>query len=449
MTAILHLHLQALAQNKPGLLAISLDGDEWFGLPDELQDMSKHTELMKISKVTSNANAVGQPPFKKEKPKYRRIKVELSNALKVLYLDELEDFKIGNEYLGVVTEELRHDKRPNPTSTSEPKGPAASETEVGQLLKLLLEQKTEEEQKRSEVQSENKQEKQRCKLRDLKNLFLITEYDGKANAVQWIAQFEKECERLEVPNSLYVEALRMFIGKSLTDWYEGNVIKLCDQPWSDWRKAFVDTYTAKGWADVRSAFHFRHLGGSLIDYANAKERKLLEIDQKIPEKFRVYEIICGLPVEVQAKIDRDTETFSVLITKLRELDDAYEKRRKRDERPNAKEHGANGGKPNRRPEIDRGLAKELFVNKRPCSFCEAIGFKNNYHPIEKCKNKMKYDEMRESMRGKRREERQVNMNAATYTDSDLNSSQNSDYSQLSTSSSAISSVSKTSHRPKN
>lgn len=381
MSAVVHLHLQALAVNKAGLIAISLNGDDWFRVPDELQDTAKHTELMKISKVNSNASAVGQPPFKKEKPKYRRIRVELSAAVKPLYLDELDDFKIGNEYLDPVTEELRHDKKLSSSTGGVPKPLDPGDGEVSQLLRLLLEQKTEGERKRAEEQTERQNEKEYCKLRDLKSLFMIAEYDGKANADQWMIQFEKECGRLEVPSSLYVEALRMFIGKNLADWYEANAIKLNDREWTDWRKAFVETYTPKGWSDVRSALKFKHLGGSMIDYANTKERKLLEVDQTMPEKFRVYQIVCGLPTEVQARIDRETETFAGLIAKLRELNDAYD-RKKCDDRT-FKEN---------KLDISRSVADKLFAEKKPCPFCEAIGFRNNFHPLESCRNKQRYDQ---------------------------------------------------------
>ena len=453
---LLHLHIQALAVDRPGLIALSLNGENWFEVPTAIRDIGSHDELMKVSKVASNANAVKQPPFKPDKPKYRRIKIELTEEIRPFYLDAQFDFVINKEYLEETTEELRHDWKAKKMSgtiglnapNEEPRNDA-NDNDLGQLVRLLLSQKYEDDQKKEEREQERKKEKEFCKLRDLKKLFHLSEYDGKANAGQWMDSFERECRRLEVPVVLNVEALKMFIGKPLTDWYEGNAIKLSGKDWTEWKQSFIETYTAKGWSEVRSALHFRHLGGSLLDFANAKERKLLEVDRNMPEKFRVWEIVCALPNKAQRKIDRSTETFAALVAKLRELDDAYDKRRKkedrpyaREDRPFARERSSDDRKREWKREIDRDVAKNLFVVKKPCQFCEAIGFKNNFHPIDKCKNKMKYEEMKRTSKSVKQE---VNLNEAEDSETDLNSSQNSGCSQLS----ATSSTSKTSANSKN
>lgn len=64
-------------------------------------------------------------------------------------------------------------------------------------------------------------------LKSLKKcLFMVNDNNEKANATQWMIQFIKECERLEISEEMRSYALRMFIGKSLNDWYLSNTMKL-------------------------------------------------------------------------------------------------------------------------------------------------------------------------------------------------------------------------------
>ena len=374
----LHLHLQAIERDVPGLLGVSIDGEQWFAVPNNLQALTKHTELVAIKKVTSAASACMQPP------KYRRIKVPMTSKLLSTYFDEQFDFVIQENYLEEAGE-LRHSKL---NQSKPPPEPVRDAGEIQTLIKIMIEQRMQDDKDKIEKKEQKAREKKIVRLRDLQSLFVLSKYDGKANAIQWLAQFEEECTRLEIPDELKAEALKAFLEESLSDWYQSNVIKLGNASWTTWKEAFTDTYTARGWSEIRSAYGYRHVAGSMVDYANAKERKLLEIDKDMPEKYRVFLIVVNLPHEIQAKIDRKTETFAALVAKLRECDDGYEKKKKgeRSYKNNRWERS------DKKLDVDKAVASKLFVEKKPCPFCEAIGFKNNFHRLEVCKNKQRYDE---------------------------------------------------------
>lgn len=77
---------------------------------------------------------------------------------------------------------------------------------------------------------------------------------------------------------LRVEALRFFLIGSPKDWYETNLKKIGSANWPEWKRPFLIVFVEKGWSTVRRVFNLKYFACSLIDYALAKERLLLEID---------------------------------------------------------------------------------------------------------------------------------------------------------------------------
>ena len=408
MADLLHLHIEAQSEAVVHLRAVSQDGIEWYALPEEEKPLGQHKHLMTITKVKQAANDCSKVTGSQPKwPKYRRIKLIVTELLKELYFDAEGDLVVNGHYLEAIVEEFRHDRLPKQSEQQQQpinQNSTAENSDLKMILERLLGDKI-----------EAKKDRELVKLKDLKNLFMISEYDGKANAQQWLTQFIKECERLEISEPMRSEALKMFISKNLNDWYLGNTIKLAQSDWKGWKQSFTDTYSKKGWSEIRDAYRYQYYHGSLVDYANCKERKLLEADREMPEKYRVIQIVVGLPASVRDEIDREkTTTFADLVAKLREQEDSAKNKkhrdRKRDDfrRPNH-EKKSNEDKP------DPNVVADLFKKKKPCGFCEMIGFKNNFHRVEDCKNKTKYAEAvkqtkTKSYNSNKQQNKEVNLN---------------------------------------
>lgn len=448
MAEFLHLHIEAPSDSLVHLRAISGDGQLWFALPEDLKPIGVHKHLMTIAKVKqASADCVKITTTPPKWPKYRRIRVPITTELKPLFFDEEGDLCVYGRYPEELHGEFRHGRltkeavnNADQSSLNQSGLNAGSGLDFKKLLERLIDDK-----------AETKKEKELAKLKDIKNLFMVSEYDGRTNAAQWMNRFVKECERLEISDALRSEALRLFIGKNLNDWYQSNTIKLNQSDWSDWKKSFTDTYSKKGWSEIKEAYQFQYCSGSLIDYANTKERKLLEADRDMPEKYRVVQIVVGLPANVREKIDREkTTTFAELIAKLKEQNDPTEHKKHRDWKRN------NLVKHRQETKIDEKVAASLFVKKKPCEFCELIGFRNNFHRVEDCKNKAKYAaatrQTKPNSHNPQKTAREVNMNELAEPDTyDLNCCLDSSSSRDSSVSgrSTKSTRSKQSNKPKN
>lgn len=436
MANCLHLHIEARSETVVHLRAISEDGEQWFEVPAEEKPIGEHKHLMTLSKVkTAAADCVKITTNPPKWPKYRRIRVPITTELKPLYFDTEDDLCVAGHYPEAIHGEFRHDRMPK--QQEQPRGSNTNEnTDLRNLLERLIGER-----------AEASKDKELAKLKDIKNLFLISEYDGKSNATQWMTQFIKECERLEIGEPMRSEALKVFISRNLRDWYLSNVIKLDQADWSGWKKSFIETYSKSGWAEIREAFRLQYHSGSLIEYATSKERKLLETDREMPQKYRVIQIVLGLPANVQDKIDREkTTTFDELIKRLREQDEQADSPRYRDWKRNQ------FNKPKGEQKIDENVARSLFVKKQPCGFCEMIGFKKNFHRLEDCKNKMKYaaavKDSKAHANNSNRPPREVNLNEFAAELCGLGSSQNGGRSRESSDSDSSSS-STDSEPPKN
>lgn len=430
------MHIEAPSATIVHLRAVSLDAVQWYAVPTEEKPLGEHKHLMTIPKVKQAASDCTKITTTPERwPKYRRIKLPISDDLKKLYFDPEGDLVVNGHYLEEINEEFRHDRLPKASKQSA----QPSDEHTGQQntdLKALLERLVDN-------KIEVKKERELVKLRDLKNLFLINEYNGKANASQWMNQFIKECERLEISEAMRSEALRMFVGKNLNDWFLANAMKLQQDDWRGWKQSFTETYAKRGWSEIKDALLYQHYSGSLVDYANTKERKILEADREMPEKYRVIQIVIGLPAAVREEIDREkTTTFAELVAKLREQEDSvsWKKRTGRDRKQDDSKNW------NREKKPDDSVASKLFVKKKPCEFCEMIGFKNNYHRLEDCKNKAKYaaavKQSKSNDTGSSRSNREVHLNElVTAGLDDLNGGQKSGRRRDSSSSSSDSSSS--------
>ena len=143
-------------------------------------------------------------------------------------------------------------------------------------------------------------------LREVEQKFLINIFNGKQEASTWINVFEKECIRFKIfDGTTRVEVLKLFIDGNVKEWYSANLMKLSLSDWETWKKSFLLIYGKKTWSSIRTAFNYKYLFGSLIDFVLKKERLLFDADNRIPELFRIYQIVYSLPLEIQNKLERD------------------------------------------------------------------------------------------------------------------------------------------------
>lgn len=410
MSKEIHLHITSLddAGKEVVLFALSLDGERWFKVPKKFSALNDHKNLYEMSKVKNAAKACDK------KNKYRRIKVKIDAEVKALYLDAEEDFVIKDDYLEEILDDFRPRKM-NVTSTPQStiNQSTVKQTMAGDDQKQLLDFFLKKEQKQNDLSN----------LKNLISKMMIRKFDGKTNAKQWIESYENECTRLDIASgTLKVECLKSFLEDEIFDWYDANLLKFDNSDWSRWKQSFLDVYTIKGWGDVRHAYGFKYMFGSLVTYANAKEKKLLEADRNMPELYRVYLIVHGLPLDVQERLERDkTKDFQYLISKLAELDDTYLKKKSI--------HGVkneNTDKIKKSP-LDKEKPRTSTTDKEACKFCIGCGFNNNYHPLERCWNKSMFDEARKRNREKRTK-RDVNVAEVDQEHSSESSVSDSEYS---------------------
>ncbi|KAA5654847.1 hypothetical protein F3G58_32100, partial [Pseudomonas aeruginosa] len=102
------------------------------------------------------------------------------------------------------------------------------------MLEKLLEKLQEQKQQKPEKQNLGKIAKD----------FIIEKFNGRnSNALQWIKDFNKECERFQInEDKQKIEILKNFLENASVDWYSCMLMKLTVQSeWSKWEKNFCET----------------------------------------------------------------------------------------------------------------------------------------------------------------------------------------------------------------
>lgn len=207
------------------------------------------------------------------------------------------------------------------------------------------------------------------KVVSLKNLtkdMVIEKFTGKMqNAESWMSLFERECTRMDIPEHRHPEALRLFIDGPAVDWY-AVALRLIGlgEPWTKWRRDFVESFGPKGWGEVASAYFYKYLRGSLSEYALRKIRLLLEVDPQMPVYTRINLVIIGLPPTIRDRIDRTSvETQNDLLSELNSLECYAEKLE---------------------PKNSSKSSPSDKSSRRQCSFCDKAGFPLRFHNSSSC-----------------------------------------------------------------
>lgn len=160
--------------------------------------------------------------------------------------------------------------------------------------------------------------KEAWKLESIEKKLVVGKFDGKSSAATFMSKFESECERFAVVlDGDKVRAFKHFLGDSPLKWYEYKETFLNLDNWTAWRESFLKAFGANGWDQLREAYRFRMKGGSFTDYACRKVKLLIEADPKLHESSLVNQIVIGIPLRYQEKIDRlEVESVDDLMAKL-------------------------------------------------------------------------------------------------------------------------------------
>lgn len=231
-------------------------------------------------------------------------------------------------------------------------------TTDGKLLEIL--------EKLSDKFNTNKEKY--TNLSGLTEKFVLKKFDNKTtNAKQWLQCFESECKRFDLNcNTQKISALRLFLNNSESDWYESMLIKhSLNSLWEIWRESFLDTFADKSWSSVIYALTYKHLSGSLLEYALKKERLLLEYNNNIDNRTLTDLIVTGLPTYVRSKLDRQEMTNPTILFNALQMHE--------DQNNNIK-----------RKVTEKNKSESEWRKKIPCQICYKIGKKNRFHSEDLC-----------------------------------------------------------------
>lgn len=245
-------------------------------IPEDLQPVQHHEEICKLKEFTLIKNSL------KKRHQTRSIWIKVTNEIKTVYCDDLENIMFNDQYLEESTGENL-----NAAITNDPENP------IIQILAKLVEN-----QEKTKTQNVGK----------IAEKFVLEKFSGRdTGAYEWMSMFEKECIRFNIQgDENKIEILRLFLERSCVDWYSSMMIKLGLQSnWSLWKENFVDTYANKGWTNSRYAISFKYQQGSLLEYAIKKERLLLQSRKSIDQGTLIDIIAAGLPMYIVEKINKE------------------------------------------------------------------------------------------------------------------------------------------------
>lgn len=275
----LYVHIIKRSDQDFEVAGLSEDKELWFALPVEFQNLLIHEILLSKPTIQSAIHAI------KPINGYRKVGVKIDIDLQKEYFDE-----DGNlSYKNLPLEEIADLSNISCFSKQSP--------EEFFLIKRIKELET------------KLNLKDELKLHEVERKFILDKFDKTQNPTEWLAQFESECIRHKIYSaSNMIEVLRFFVTGSPRNWYDSNLKKMGLSNWPDWKSSFFNCFVEKGWGAVRKAFSFKHIGGSLIDYALAKEKLYLEVETNCTVETMINMIVVGLPLEIQDQLDREEIT---------------------------------------------------------------------------------------------------------------------------------------------
>lgn len=263
------------------------DNDEVYAFPDELKAVSHHDQLFKIT----NANTAKQ----NLKPRWARrtFKISLPDDVARLYFDSDDNPVFMGQMLNIFNESLLLQPPASSASTSDTSSNSAPATQPTQRS-----------------------------LASIVKEAALPKFNGKStNAGAWLETFVSECQRLEIPQERYWQALRLFLEEAAEKWFNNTRLSSTSTAWEFWHDLFLETFTQKGLAAAKSAFAFKYISGSLTDYAHSKMTHLMNFNPKMDELTKIAHIATGLPQNYQDRIDlNECDTIGKLFAKINTFD---------------------------------------------------------------------------------------------------------------------------------
>lgn len=229
----------------------------------------------------------------------------------------------------------------------------------GKLLEIL--------EKLSDKSNVNNEK--RNNLSKLNEKFVLKKFDNKmTNAKQWLQSFESECARFDLNGDTEkISALRLFLNDSESDWYESMLIEhSLNSLWKIWQASFLKTFADKSWSSVMYALSFKHLNGSLLEYALKKQRLLLEYNSDIDTRTLTDLIVVRLPNYITSRLDRQELTDPTLLFSVLRMHENHNK--------NVQNHFTE----------QKISTKSECKKKTPCQICYKMGKKNRFHSEDLC-----------------------------------------------------------------
>ena len=208
---------------------------------------------------------------------------------------------------------------------------------------------------------------------------VISKFDPKkSNASAWIAILERECVRLNVEEERYWEVMRLFIGGAAENWFLSIVTKSPNTSWAFWRASFLKNFTKTGWNVAATAFQYRYINGSFIDYVHVKINLLSSYNPKIDSLDIMSHVVLGLPTAIQDKINpNDVSTVDDLVSIIIQF-----------EKPIIRSVGDPKTLSATKPPVSNPNAFSSLRPRSVCAYCKSKGFER-FHRESDCFSKFK------------------------------------------------------------
>ncbi len=208
---------------------------------------------------------------------------------------------------------------------------------------------------------------------------VIVKFDPKkSNASSWIAILERECTRLNVEEERYWEVLRLFIGGAAENWFSSVINTSPNTSWAYWRASFLKNFSKTGWNVAASAFQYRYINGSFIDYVHAKINLLSSYNPKMDSLDIMSHVVLGLPTAIQEKINpNDVSTVDDLVSTIIQF-----------EKPIIRSVGDSKSLSVPKLPVQYSNAFSSLRPRSICTYCKSKGFER-FHRESDCFSKFK------------------------------------------------------------
>lgn len=208
---------------------------------------------------------------------------------------------------------------------------------------------------------------------------VISRFNPKSsNAASWLDIFERECVRVGVQEERFWEALRLFLDGAAEHWYSSLRNTSKNTTWNFWRNSFLKNFSKKGWNVAASAFAYRYITGSYVDYVHAKINLLTSYNPKMHVLDIMSHLVLGLPAVIQDRINpSEVDELDDLVAIISSFEKPYSRKPTGSRSPSSDAAPSSGS--------------SAFASLRPrtlCPYCKSKGFER-FHRENDCFTKFK------------------------------------------------------------